>query len=410
MSIKKILISLLVLTFVTPVLVIVYAFQSFKIKARGEIINSPSNFIEIPYRYNETGHIVIIAKINGQSFPFIIDSGASNMIFAGNGLRYDRFKGFGFGIDSNGEFVLSRMGSVGSVEIGDMVFSDLRFEMIESDISGCQESGVGIIGKETMRKAIWQFFPNRKMIRIAMNQSAVQHSASEDTIRLRINPYGHQPSANISLDGRPTRRYLMDTGFNGNITTSLDSSWNLTKGIRVIGTASKGLMSKDSTDNYLFEIDQLRIKQFVIDKPITVSVSDRSFQALGLGILADFNFTFDWKNQVLLLDPLPKQSFKSKSYGVRLETADDGVVVSTLYVGMQAFHSGLYVNQRIEEINGYPANTISDDCILDDLIDDRDTLVLKYRDGEHLKTIELRKEYFFEPTNHEDLAKTLIDV
>ncbi len=355
-----------------------------------------SDWIEIPYEYTYSGHIKIYVEIEGQKYPFILDSGASNMLFGDDRNLSGGFKGFGIGIDSNGTFFLTSIRSVKSLSIGSLAAEDLRFEIKEFSLD-CPNEVIGIIGKETMRHHVWQFLPLQKIIRIGKDQRAVLHYPGEDTVNLGINKFGYQLSIYTALNGRKKGRYLVDTGYNGVVSTSLDSAWIPEEGLQIFGVGSKGLSSVDSSENYLFRIDSFQLsKDVIIQGPMTAQVSNRSFKAIGTGLLKKFNFSLDWKNGMMILDPIDTLRFTSRGFGVGFEIDKlHNVYVSSIIENSSAEEVGLLVNQKIISLNGF-SSSILDGCSLESLIDKSDTLRVEFEKNNMLNSVKLYRTNYFE--------------
>ncbi|MEP1183355.1 retropepsin-like aspartic protease [Ekhidna sp.] len=357
-------------------------------------VSFESDWIEIPYEYTSSGHIKIYLEVDGTKYPFIVDSGASNILFGDSQGLSNEFKGFSFSVDSNDKPSFVKIRSVESITIGTLTGNDLRFKIIEYS-ADCEGEAIGIIGKEAMRHHVWQFLPERNMIRIAKSQDHITHFPNEDTIKLRRNKYSHHLYARISIDGRKSNSYFVDTGSNGKITTPLDSTWKVQEASKVFGRTSKGLGGIDKTASYIFRIDSLNFKNGGGTKgPMDISVSDRKFKALGSAFLRNFNFTLDWKNKQMILAPLEKQRFIYRDFGARLNVDEDGVFVTTIIENSSAYQAQLEVGQRIDKVNGVLASEL-DGCTLVEKVNESDTLKLTFKKEDEINSVNLLRENLF---------------
>lgn len=360
---------------------------------KGEVTIS-SDWIEVPYEYTYSGHIKIMVDVAGKNYPFILDSGAGNILFGDDHSLSNGLKWVGFGMDSNGSLFFTKIKGLDRFRIGELSGKDLRFKIQRYPLD-CPEEFIGIIGKETMRHFVWQFFPERKMIRIARSQNETIHYPDEDTISLSRNKNSHHLYVSLGLENRKRKSYIVDTGSNSTISTPIDSTWQKDRGKRVFGLASKGLSSIDTTGSYLFKIDTLIFKNgYKIMAPISINVRNNDFKALGTGFLKNFNFTIDWQTNQLILSPLENQTFIGRGFGAGIDIDDDkGVYISSIIEDSPAYRASFAVNQKIASVNGVNASSI-DGCLLEEIKDESDTLKLTFIKEDKLDSVGLIKDFY----------------
>lgn len=360
----------------------IFTLAVFKIKELGAAPTLTS-IIEIPYRYNRAGHIIVDVEINGMKYPFILDSGGSNKIFTSaeipdNGLRF-----VGFGIDANGTPFFPLLKKLSKVSIADVEYLDFTFGKMDSPFSTCIDDGMGIIGKELMRHHVWQFFPEQQIIRISNEIEQTIQSEKAKLINCDIGRFGHQIYTLVKLGNDSLSRYqkcIIDTGFNGTITIPNDSSLLSLRKIESFGDNSKGLASSDSSNAWIARAERIQFSDEIIDGSLDIFINTKNFKAVGVEFLRAYNFTLDWKNAQIILDPISDVGVKLAGFGINLNFDNSrGIYVDNILENSKAYNLMLRPGTKILEVNGVSHDDISDFCQLRDLIkSNREVVSLKY--------------------------------
>ena len=125
----KIIISTIGTVVVLMISVLFYSYRTFKLKSEGAVDNTHSFPTELTYHTSQSGHIIVHVLINNKRLPFILDSGASNMIFEEYKSAFDfgACKGPSFGIGSGKGFFITQMYKLDSINIEDIKFNNLTF-------------------------------------------------------------------------------------------------------------------------------------------------------------------------------------------------------------------------------------------------------------------------------------------
>jgi hypothetical protein len=394
---KKFILWSIVIGLAAFVTFVVMTLIMYGVKDKGvTTLNKP--YIEIPYRYNSTGHIVIDVEVKGKIYPFIMDSGASNMLFSQFGVEDDGFRFFGFGVDSNGAPFFPMLKKMNQFRIGQISFSDFTFSQMKPHFVHCFEDGVGLIGKEAMRHYVWQFFPEEQIIRISNELSETTQSFKADTVDCTVGKFGYHLNAMVKIDTDSTARFkksFVDLGFNGSWTIPFDSSMITLPRVESIGSNGKGLASANESTTWFSRTNQLQIGDFSYDKNMDFMVTQRRFKAIGIGFLKAFNFTLDWKGSRLILDPLPDKDVKIKWFGINLDWKEgEGVIVGSIIENSKADSLSITPGTPVRLVNDRSSYDFSDKCELSQHIKASDSLTISYIQGGQEKSAWFTKYYY----------------
>ena len=140
-----------------------------------------------------------------------------------------------------------------------------------------------------------------------------------------------------------------------------------------------------------------------VHEPVTrISLQHEGFDAnrnvsanIGLGILRQFNLTFDYPRQRLILEP--NHFFGQRDVfnrtGLRLQRDAAGWAITNIYPGSPAAQAGLKAGDHILTINGRIASELSEDeldAVLKGPVGTKLTAKLRSAIGRRSVTLELR--------------------
>ena len=310
----KVFLKGLILLFALFVIFIVSGFWMYHTMDRGKLLTNGAH--KIDFLYSKSGHLIVDVMINGRPYKLLVDSGASNTVFSHrkDSIDLDGFLGFGIGIGINGGGFLTSMYRIHDVQIGNHQFEDLSFKVADFRLN-CGEDIDGIIGKEAMRHLAWHFDPSIQEILIS-NISSDLPELKGDTVSLAINKYGHQLYAFGSVNGLRTK-FTVDTGSNGFM--AIGETRDDTLGVAIIGVGNRGL-DGDSKEfrSWIFS-ESVRIQKFQPKAKIQVMTGNGLLPTIGVSFLKNYKFVLNWKERMLILEPLDSQSFISNSIAVEMK-------------------------------------------------------------------------------------------
>ena len=358
----------------------------------GELINE-TVLEEIPFTYSSTGHMLIQVKIEGsnQSYPFILDSGASNFIFSNHLNEFDlNSNGYGIGLGANGNFFLTKIRKIDSLQIGKIKFKNLNANQKDFNFS-CSENVYGLIGIGVMHHLVWQIDFKNKTILISKKLENLSFGENKIEIPLLKNERSNHLNAVIQFkkNGK-TKSALVDLGSNTNLTiqekTILRDSLPLnSKNIK--GTSSQGLGGESSSDSNekIYLLDSLffnKTNYSVIKFPINSTPAGLSL--LGLGFFENYKTTISWEDKKLILEPYDSvQNFiwNTAGFSTKYDKDLQKVIIKSITENTAASDSKIPLNAEIISINEYLFTDEASYCNYREAKIKPDTLNLKVKDS-----------------------------
>ena len=164
-KVLKIFALLISILLVIVLFLVYYQYNNYKKLESVEINNFGVEII--PFTLSNSGHILISVKINDDDtvYPFILDSGASNIIFK-NKLSEFQFEnsGLGIGKGANGNYFLTDIKKIERLNIKKISFKNFNVNEVEHNFD-CFDDYYGIIGLGLMHNLNWQIdFNNQEVI------------------------------------------------------------------------------------------------------------------------------------------------------------------------------------------------------------------------------------------------------
>lgn len=410
--IKKILIgiAILVTTLITFGGVgIYYIYNQQKKMGEGRLVWPENKIIErIPFYYASSGHILIDVKVEGskETYPFILDSGASNFIFKNHSDEFDfESNGKGLGMGATGNFFFTNIKKADSIQIQGLTFTNVNFEEYNFDFN-CFEHVYGLIGNGTMKHLDWQIdFKNQEIIVAKkLNELPVKENAIE--IPLRINKTSFHPYASIQLaKGKKYKTVIVDLGSSGTLSLSeedfVKDSLNL-KEKRIFGKQGEGLGGQnDDSDTervVLAETISFKRSKYKAHK-MPVDVSPTSLNLLGLGFLKNYKTTISWSNEKLILEPydsVPNFLWKTRGFGMRYDSKTKKLRIKSVTNNSPAYKLKIPVNAEIIELDGKLVTSEKELCEFKNKKNTPDTLKIKIKHKNTVKEVGVPKTWIFD--------------
>lgn len=355
-----------VATFVFVIILILFCVSVYNFISNKKILESAElagAFVTdtIPFDYAPSGHMLIKVKINGsnKSYPFILDSGASNMIFSEHSSQFNlknRSTSLGFG--SNGSYFSASVSQLDRIKIGNVEFKNIGLKITDLNFS-CMDYVYGIVGIGIMRHLVWQIDFEKKIIVVSTKMNNLSFSDDKIELQLSENSISHHLKVPVKFsDQDKFIDVLLDLG--SNATLSLKESNIIESSVRpdfktINGKSSEGLGDTDNSSDgskYYF-LDTLMVGRFGYHlNHVPVYANAQKIDHLGLGILNKYKTTISWKDKSLILEPYSKvPSFKRKTAGFAMNFTDKAVIISVLE-GSAANKLNLVVGSEVLAING----------------------------------------------------------
>lgn len=366
MNLKKIiyrgLLGLLIIAVCGFIFIIFNISRQHKKMMQGEMV-SDSIIDTIPFTYSSTGHIVIPVHIQGskEAFSFILDTGASNMIFSSHKDQFNfKRNGFGIGLGSSLNFFTTKINSCNALQFGAFRFEGVNFKEININ-SDCIDEICGIIGTGIMHNLEWQIDFSNMHIIIADSLEHLQ--IADDAISLPLQQNSFTSHLHVKIKFRKNKRphsVLIDVGNNG--TLNLKQSPILKDSIafetkKVFGIDSNALGKEkiaESEDIY-YLADSLYLGNFSVCQ-IPIHAAPKSLNMLGLGFFKHYKTTISYKTSQLFLEPYQNApSFIWETYGffTEYDKDSDQPIISNIVENSSAANNNVPLYAKILSINDF---------------------------------------------------------
>ena len=300
------------------------------------------------------------------NYPFIFDTGASNMFFEHFPL-IDKFNRIGSSLSkgSDGHFLINPIKESPITKLANIEFYQLSFKTVAMEWS-CLDNIYGIIGKEAIRHFSWQIDFENQLIFVSKNINELNVSENAYKIPLTENRFSHHLYLKIKTTYGNSRSFFFDTGSNGGLLLDLDSDKfenSISKRINVIGKQSKGIGGYSKNNEYLVKFDSLYFSDNVCLNNVWAKSSESGIDAIGLDILNQFKITFNWDDKILYLEQMTDSLNLTESrFGFTTKFEDGNIFVSSVLEKSNAFEQGIRPEQKIISIDGMRYNSEDEYC------------------------------------------------
>jgi|TARA_B110000902_G_C14200431_1_gene547523 predicted aspartyl protease len=283
--------------------------QSQKIKrlAKKGIVKQSNYNSKIPFRY-EKKHIFIDVSINGEIYNFLFDTGFTvNAI----DLKYIKNVDYKNVVKKNVsgssikkhkvQFIEMQKLSISNIDFNEIGATIMDLSFINKDYACSSKPVAGVIGVNTLRKSNWQIDYQNQEILFSDNIS--NFNISDKAIEIKIIPkdWGN-PIVDVDING-VSKKFTLDTGSSGNITTGNDFKGNLiTNRINYISLTKKDKSNKNY-NNYYALIEQIDIGDLKLNNHI-ISLEKGASSLIGNDLFEHFIITIDWINNKFFLEPI----------------------------------------------------------------------------------------------------------
>jgi hypothetical protein len=316
----------------------------------------------VPFRL-EDNRILLPVAIDGHGpYDAEFDSGGS-LIVPPAVVADLKLAQVGQGKETGGGegFVTTTHGAVDSLSIGGAVVAHPSFHSFAWDDERPDRL---LIGLETLQRFVVQFDFDRMTMTLTPPAS---FRYSGDGAIVPFHFQDNQPEIFGSVDGIATAM-AVDTGDNGSLLLIAPFARKYGLVEKYHATIPYAGSSVGATGGLWARVGEVTLNGadgrplLHVDKPVTrISTQQSGFDAnryvsanLGMGVLKQFNLTFDYARQRIILEPnhLRGQPDIFSRTGLRLEGDDTGWRVVQVFAGSAAERAGVLDGDRIVAIDG----------------------------------------------------------
>jgi len=323
-----------------------------------------SSFVEeIPFTL-ENDLIFLNVEMAGQTFRFILDTGAPNVVTeeAAEALKLER-EVYGNVSDSQGQSSQLESVVLPPVKLGNLTFSNtaaLVADMRAIPIFDCMQVD-GLLGSNLMAKTVVQIDFRKQVVRMASDRSAYDVT---DPIRLPFSLKSTYTPVikSLQIGSGLVEDITLDYGSGHGLTLPQDLFTQRTLDAAPVvsrGASGTGLYGTGRGEIFY---TPTHVPAFGTDS-VLVRIRPQKSRLLGVDILKQFKATIDWQRKELLLERQQPGWPEWKAFGMAIEIVEDHLEIGTITKPSPAAEKGLEVGQRVLRINGRPL-TAEDYCWL----------------------------------------------
>ncbi len=363
------------------------------------------NSVDIAFRLTATNRILVPILVNGTArLEAEFDSGGSLILRPGVvaelGLNADgQTKQSGGGEGST----VAQNGRVSTVKLGDATVHDLAFHSFASAPAAPQ----ALIGQEILQRFVVHFDFDRQIMTLT-KPAAFAYSGAGAIIPFDIQD--NQPEIKGQVDGI-AGRFAIDTGDSGSLLLIAPFArryglvarylGDLPYSGKAVGT-TRGVWARQRVARFAFDGADGRPAAEAHEPVTRISLQKSGFDAhpyvsgnIGLGILKQFNLTFDYARGRLILERNHLYGEKDvfNRAGLTLSRKDDHWTIGAVYAGSPAGAANLKTGDTVTSVDGLPAEQVTDDDIalkLKGPVGSSMRLQIRGETGERIVTLTLR--------------------
>ena len=345
-------------------------------------INYGNTAIQIPFTYSKTNHVIVELSIDNseKKYPFILDSGASSMLFKNSNSNFD-FETIGRAISFDAYMTpfFTKIKRIPKISISNVKATNVSFKEYEGfEKTECFESVYGILGNTFMKHFAWLIDFEGKVIYLAKEAEMLPPIPS-GSYRVPLRKGGQ--GRNLYIDTEQFGEVSLDTGASGvclNIETS-DSLKKKLKPQKILGnlySAIKGHSNKVEWSEST--IDSFQLGNMLVEKLPVHLYQGNSFNLLGLAFLKKFRVYLDWKNSEMWLSPIAEKTiFTLGEFGLRFDY-DEELFISSVVENDTPYQYGIRPGEKNISIEGHRFKSESEFCSFKKQLSILDTLTLNW--------------------------------
>lgn len=326
----------------------------------GEVQQEEFN-VSFPFEF-EGDLIFISVVISGETYKFLLDSGAPNVISPDvakkiNAKKISRMNNR----DSQGNSSVEDIVTIDNILIEDINFFNTAAVVIPFDNTpylACMKID-GIIGANLMKKAIWKIDYKSQVITITSSMDSLALPINHIDIDFSPTLVG-LPYIDIAVEDTRVKNILLDLGSNGfldfktdKIEDILENDQSLSK-IGIYGNASSGIYGSGKVDtSHIVKLPKIVLGKSMLLKNQTSFYSVNGSSVIGNKFFKNYDVIFNWFSKEMIFVPQiePQESFLS-TIGFSIGYSENSIYVKSLIENSSALKEGLKLGDRIVEIDG----------------------------------------------------------
>lgn len=357
---------------------------------------------EIPFEMR-LGLIILKVNVNGIPCDFVLDTGAPNVISKELAQKLNLLPATSRKAgDSQGNKSSLGFASINTINIGGIDFTETGAaiaDLKQSNEVACLKIE-GFIGSNLMRKAIWQFDYERRIISITNNRDSLKTPSSYPSVKFKPALTG-TPIIDLHLNGITEKDVFVDLGSNGDFGLSMDmfNTLKKDKSLRTTysyGNESSGLYGNGSADTTKYAlVNSLNIGGVNLQN-VPVMFSNKKVKTVGTNFFKNYRLIIDWaKGELIMLPVKPYNELAEKHFKVKKIYRDHKLFIGLVFEGEE---SGLKLGDQVLEADGVnyreclPETCWCDVMTKTNLAEKSSLLIL--RDGKEMR-VEVAKELLF---------------
>jgi hypothetical protein len=365
----------------------------------------------IPFTLSNSGHIVVNVKVQGKdkNYPFILDSGASNIIFKNKISEFDfENNGVGIGKGANGSYFFSRIKNINTIHIKSISFKNFNVKEVAHNFD-CFDDYYGLIGLGLMHRLNWQIDFQKKEITVTKNFEELNFEQNKIEFDLVENQFSHHLSIPLKLTNSSTKIYpIVDLGNSGNL--SLDENLIFEDSLKlnsskVIEKKTLGLGNSKNrvTESKMYYVDSLITNSNYAFNNFMFKASPNSLNLLGLGVFKNYKTTISWSEKKLILEPYTKDiNFNYETFGLGITSKSETkkIIISSITENSDAFMHNIELGMEVIMINELENKNSKSLCEFKNEISKSDSIIIKLQKNKEVKTYKLFKKSLHKTTEY----------
>ncbi len=312
---------------------------------------------EIPFEYKE-GLIFVKARIEGETYNFILDTGADvTVLDAAVAKRITHKKVLKSKVEGSLKKELStQLVTLPALNLGGVEYIDTG--AIITDLSyfkkffGCFPIQ-GIIGINLLRKGNLQIDYKNKVLRLTNDFSNLKVSNKAHIVKMNSKKNG-----SILLDvalGNKRTKFIFDTGSNGKLTTDsklLETNKHLTF-VSKKGTANISINGASDVTLYKALVPELAVAGIALQNQI-ITLKPGAASLVGNRFFENYTLSIHWEKDELILDPvisMDNEILEAYELTIRPDYTINKILVHSAWGDFSDKHN-IPLGAEVTEING----------------------------------------------------------
>jgi predicted aspartyl protease len=316
-------------------------------------------YVELPFEIRY-GLIIVKVKIHGKVYDFLLDTGAPNVLSTQVAKQLGiKAAGNGKAGDSQGQRATLQFAVLDSIGIGDLQF--LNTGVAIADLQQSKEIACfkldGLLGANLMRKAVWQFDYQRKIITITNKRDSL--FIPKNAIWLNFHPNRvYTPLLDVQLNGITDANVEVDLGSNGDFCSSMKTYNALNeKGLPQqtysYGYGASGLFGRGNQDTIRYaQIATIGIDSLQLTNQMVYFIKS-GVKTIGNNFFKNYTLIIDWSdNKLIMIPETPYNNLNQKEFKFSVVLKDNQVFIGSVYAVPNKATDGPQLGDRVLEIDG----------------------------------------------------------